>query len=118
MTVQYIETNGQRQFAVLPIAEYEELIEIAEMKENVRTYDEAKASNEESIPGEMVERILNGENKVKVWREYRQLTQIALAERCGMDTAAIARIEAGTSNDMAMLRKIAETLVLDLDDLV
>ena len=43
MTVQIICRDGQPEWAVLPYAEYEALVEAAEMLADMRTYDEAKA---------------------------------------------------------------------------
>jgi hypothetical protein len=49
----------------------------------VRACDEAKrrlaAGEDELIPAEFVNRMIDGENKVRVWREYRGLTIKALA---------------------------------------
>lgn len=119
MKVQFIEHNGQKQFAVIPVQIYEKLLEKAEMMDDLRAFDEALASNEESIPGDVVDRILNGENKMKVWREFRGLTQKELAGRCGLRQATIAQLEGGNRNgSLATLKAVAGALDLDLDDLV
>ena len=74
MSVQFIENNGQRQYAVVPIDVYNDLLEKVEMLENRAAYEKAKQDDDELIPGEVVYRLLDGENKIKVWREYRQMT--------------------------------------------
>lgn len=118
MNVQFIEQNGRRQYAVMPVDDYEALLEKAEMLDDIRAYDEAMVRDEETIPAEWVYRLLD-ENKIKVWREYRGLTQTELAARCGLAQATIAQIEGGKrTGSVEVLKKIAEALSLDLDDLV
>jgi DNA-binding XRE family transcriptional regulator len=119
MSVQFIEQNGQKQYAVVPVADYEKLLEKAEMLDDIATFDQALVSEEELIPAEIVNRLLNGENKIKVWREHRGLTQSGLAESCNMAQASIAQMESGKrTGTISALKKIAETLNVDLDDLV
>jgi DNA-binding XRE family transcriptional regulator len=119
MNVQFIENNGQRQYAVVPIEVYNDLLEKAEMLEDRAVYEKAKLDDDELIPGEVVYRLLDGENKIKVWREYRQMTQAELAEKSGMAQATIAQMEGGKRvGSVTVLKKIAEALNLDLDNLV
>ncbi|MBE0437432.1 MAG: helix-turn-helix transcriptional regulator [Methylomicrobium sp.] len=117
MSVQFIEQNGQRLYAVVPVAEFDELLDKAEMLDDIKAYDEAMARDEEMIPAEVVYRLLD-ENKIKVWREYRELTQAELAQCCGLAQATIAQLEGGKrTGSVTVLKKIAEALSLDLDDL-
>lgn len=119
MSVQFIEQNGQKQYAVVPVADYEKLLEKAEMLDDIAAYDQALASEDELVPAEVVNRLLNGENKIKVWREHRGLTQSGLAESCNMAQASIAQMESGKrTGTVVVLKKIAEALNVDLDDLV
>ena len=64
------------------------MIEDAEMLQDIQDYDHMKASlergEEELIPAEVVNAILDGENAIKVWREYRGISQTELAERTGI----------------------------------
>ena len=75
---QIIETPGGERLAVIPLAEYERLREAAEMLEDVAAYDGAKrrlaAGTEELIPHEIAVRLIEGENPIPVWREYRGLS--------------------------------------------
>lgn len=79
--VQYLENNGQPAFAVIPVADYRLLLELAEDAEDTRAADAAMNSDDELIDGSVVEALINGENPVKVWRTYRGLTQDALAKK-------------------------------------
>lgn len=50
-TLQYITDNrGNKVSVVLPIKDYEKMIEELEEYEDIRLYDEAMATNEPSIP--------------------------------------------------------------------
>ena len=50
--IQYIEENGKKAFAVVPIDEFERLIEAAEYTEDL--HDIADGANDESFPQEFV----------------------------------------------------------------
>ncbi len=86
-------------------------------------YDEAKqrlqSGEDEAIPFAMIERRLAGESLVKIWREYRALTQAKLAEKSGVSRAMIAAIETGNkTGSVETLKAIAAALKVGLDDLV
>ena len=118
MNVQFIEQDGAKQYAIVPADDYALLLEKAEMLDDIKAYDEALASDDELVPAEVVGRLLAGENKIRVWREYRQLSQAALAGQSGMAQATIAQMESGKrTGSVAALKKIADVLGLDLDDL-
>jgi len=73
------------------------LIEDAEMLADVKAYDAAKtrleAGEDELIPLEITERRLKGEATLRIWREYRKLTQETLARKAKVSRALIAAIE-------------------------
>lgn len=121
--VQIIEANGKPQYAVVPYRDYVCLIEASEMQEDIAEYDRIKArierGEEESIPAEMVARLVAGENPLLVWREYRGLTQAQLAEAAGVGQSYIAMIEAGErQGSVTKLRAMARALKVDVDDLI
>jgi DNA-binding XRE family transcriptional regulator len=119
MTIQYIENNGQRQYAVIPVDIYTELLEKAEMLDDIKAFDLSLANDEEQIPSEIVNRLLDGENKLKVWREYRQMTQINLAKLANVSQPTIAQIETGQRTGTAeILKRLASSLNVDIDDIV
>jgi DNA-binding XRE family transcriptional regulator len=122
MSVQVIEKDGRPEWAVIPYEEYERLLEEAEMLHDVRAYDEAKkaiAEGEELVPGEVTYAILDGGNPVRVWREYRGLTQQQLAEAAGISVPYLSQLESGKRRGSAeVLAAIAKELELSLDDIV
>jgi DNA-binding XRE family transcriptional regulator len=120
--VQIIERDGKPEWAVIPYAEYERLQALAEEAEDVRAYDQAVralGAGEETVPAEVVRRLVAGENPLRVWREHRGLTQVELAQRAGVGQPYIAMLEAGErKGSVARLRVLARVLGLDVDDLV
>jgi DNA-binding XRE family transcriptional regulator len=94
-------------------AELEELLEDA-----AATAAFHSTRNQESVPAEMVDRLIAGENPVKVWREHRGLSQRALAARAGLNFTYLSQIETGTrKGSIKTMQKLAEALGLGLDDL-
>ncbi len=121
--IQLILKEGQPEYAVLPYEVYLQLVEDAEMYQDIRDYDEALArmtsGEEESIPSDVTYALLDGENPVKVWREYRGMTQQALAVAAGISTSYLSQIETGKrEGKTAVLQAIAQALNLTLDDIV
>lgn len=115
-------TRHGREFAVLPMNEFKRLMDDAEMLADVKTYDFAKAriegGEDELIPLEIAERRIAGESTVKIWREYRGLTQEKLAKSSKVSRPMIAAIEAGhKKGGIATLKKLAGALKVDLDHL-
>ena len=122
MNIQVIEKDGKPEWAVIPYGEYEQLVKEAEMLQDVRAYDESKkaiAAGEELVPSEVTYAILDGGNPVRVWREYRGLTQQQLAEAAGISVPYLSQIELGKRQGSAeVLVAIAKGLGLSLDDIV
>ncbi|MCP4417818.1 MAG: helix-turn-helix domain-containing protein [Chloroflexi bacterium] len=120
--VQLILKEGQPEYAVVPYEMYTQLVDDAEMLEDIRDYDEAMqriADGEELVPMELVAAILDGGHPIKVWREYRGMTQPELAKQAGISAAYLSQIESGKrSGSTDVLKAIAEALNLMLDDIV
>lgn len=121
--IQLIERDGKPEWAVLPYEKYLELLEQAEMLEDIRDFDAAKAALEkgedELIPGEVVFAILDGENPIKVWREYRGMTQQQLADGAGISKPYLSQIETGKrTGTTEILSAIARALDVSLDEVV
>ena len=77
------------------------------------------AGQEELIPSEYADRVLDGESPLRVYREFRGMTQSALAAAAGVNRVQIADIEAGRkSGSIETVRKLAAALRVTIDDLV
>jgi len=114
--------SGDR-LAVIPLSEYERLVEAAEDAADVAAYDEVKrklaAGEDELIPDEVVGRLIAGENKVRVWREHRGMTAAALADAAGISTPYLSQIESGKRDgSIDVMKRISSALRMTVDDLV
>ena len=122
MSAQIIEKNGKAEYAVVPIDEYKELLKIAEDVEDIKDihsyYESLNQGEEELIPAEMVDR-LRDESPIKVWREYRRMSQDELAIAVGLSQPYIGQLETGKrEGKSSVLLDIAKALNLSIDDLV
>ena len=107
----------------IPREEYERLRQAAEDLEDIATIERIQADiaagREELIPSTLVDRMLAGESPLRVYRDFRGLTQAALAEAAKVNRVQIADIEAKRkTGSVATLRKLADALRLTIDDLV
>ena len=117
-----ISPTGER-LVVLTEAEYRALVDAAADAADVamiRRFEERLAAgDEELLPEEMVDRILDGENPIRVWREHRGLTVKALAEEAGIAPAYLSQLETGKrAGTVATVKKLAGALGVRVDDLV
>ncbi len=122
MSVQVIKKNGKPEWAVVPYEDYQRLLEDAEMLQDIREYDEAKlsiAKGEELIPSEVTYAILDGQNPIRVWREYRGMTQQEVAEKAGISKPYLSQLESGQRKGTTeVLSAVARALNVSLDDVV
>jgi ribosome-binding protein aMBF1 (putative translation factor) len=117
-----ITTPSGDRMAIIPLAEYERLVVSAEDTQDTRAYDEAKrrlaSGEDELVPTEFANRLLDGENAVRVWRELRGLSSKELADRTGLSAPYLSQIETGRrEGSFVTMRKIAEALGISLNDL-
>lgn len=94
----------------------------AEMLQDVRDYDAVKTAlargEEELVPSEVVFALLDGENPIKVWRNYRGLTQVELAREAGISVPYLSQIETNKrTGTKGVLKTIANALKVTLDDI-
>lgn len=122
MNIQVIEKNGQPEWAVIPYEQYQRLVEAVEMLEDMQAFDEAKqriADGEEIVPSAITYAILDGGNPIRVWREYRGLTQQQLADKVGISKPYLSQLESGKrAGTTEVLSAIAHMLNLTLEDIV
>jgi DNA-binding XRE family transcriptional regulator len=120
---QIIEKDGRPEWAGIPYAEYEQLMEAAQSMEDVRDYDAVKkalaSGSEELVPADVADRLFNGENPVRVWRRHRGLSVSNLAAACGLTPAAVSQIQTGKkSPSIEKLKLIAAALNVEVDDII
>ena len=97
---------------------YDRLLADSEMLADIGTYNAAMAEHGEGMPGAVFARIIDGENPVRVIREWRGLAQAELARRAGLHRVQVHDVETGKSRgSVATLKAIAAALNVSLDDI-
>ncbi len=116
------EKTSRGEVAILPREEYEALLtRAAEADEDAGTARlvaraRKQATIEELIPKAVVDRIAEGENPLRVLREWRDVTQMELAYRSDISQGYISDIENGRRvGTPETLRRIANALKVPLD---
>lgn len=98
------------------------LVEVAEDREDIAAaVDAERRRNErmEYLPVSMANRILDGENALRVWREYRGLGIGQLAEKSGYGYSMISKVESGTrKGTVAMWNALASALNVLPEDIM
>jgi ribosome-binding protein aMBF1 (putative translation factor) len=121
MTAQIVEISGQK-MALLPMADYERLIEIAEDQADISGAIAAQKrlqDGEELIPSELVYAIMDGENPLRAWRKYRGLTIEALAAMTTIRQSMLSMLENGKAQGKpAHWRALAEALNVAIEDII
>lgn len=125
MTVRF-ENTDSGEVAIMPRQEYEALLakaaeadEDAGMVRLVARAREEIAAGAPLIPMDVAERIADGENPIKVLRNWRDLTQVDMAQKTGLSQSYLSEIERGDrAGTVAALRKIAGALGVPIDMLL
>lgn len=122
MNTRIIITPGGERLVLVPEADFEALVAAAEDNADRTAVAEFRrklaAGEEELIPASVVERLVSGENRVRVWREHRGLAGAALAKQAGLAQAYLSQIETGArEGTVETYSKLAAALGVSLDDL-
>jgi len=122
MTVQFKKTD-KGEMAILPRKEYEALVaKAAEADEDAGTARLVARARKEIaegggvIPFDVVNRIADGENPIRVIREWKDITQLYLAHKTNIGQGYISDLENGRrKGTVAALKEIARVLDVPLD---
>lgn len=125
MNVRFKKTD-KGEVAILPRKDYEALVaKAAEADEDAGTARLVARARKEIaagvplIPKQIVDRIANGENALRVLREWRDVPQLYLSFKTDIGQGYISDLENGRrKGTTAALKKIAEELKVPLDLLV
>ena len=119
--LQIIQRDGKPEWAVIPYDEYERLSALAENYEDIQAFDEAMREleeGEELVPATVVDRLMEGESPLKVWREHRGFTLMQMADQANTDESTLFRIEeSGEKLPFELQTRLAAILKIDPDDL-
>lgn len=123
MKVQYITTPSGDRLAVLPEHEFNAMLDVIEDKQDIEAvlgFRAALASgSEELIPAEFVNRMIDGESKVRVWRDYRGMSTKTLADAAGISAPYLSQLESGVrEGSLDAMKKIAEALKITIEEMV
>lgn len=122
MNVRFQKTD-EGEVAILPRDEYEALVARLEEAEEdagtARLVDRGLreiAEGAPTFPMDVANRVADGENPVRVFREWKGLTQVELAALAKLSQGHISDIESGRrTGTVAVLRQIADALGVPLD---
>ena len=122
MTVRFQKT-AKGEVAILPRKDYETLVaKAAEAEEDIGTARLVARARKEIaeggslIPKEVVDRIADGENPIRVLREWRGATQMYLSRKTDIGQGYISDLENGRRKGTTeALKRIARVLDVPLD---
>jgi len=123
---QIIKTPAGDTMVVLPKADYDRLMaaardkleDEADARAAARVLARLESGKEATLPFEVVKR-MRAQNRIKVLREHRQMTQQDLADAVGMNRLYLSQIETGrATGSLKTLTRIAKALKAPLDMLV
>lgn len=119
---QVLQLNGMK-YAVLPYEVYAKMIEILEDAQDIADAKEIAnriAQGEgEYFPSKVINAILNEENKIRGFREYRGITQETLSEKINKSVAMIRKLENGSSDgSINTIKAISAALKVDVEMLI
>jgi Helix-turn-helix domain len=125
MNVRFQKT-ARGEVAILPRKDYEALVakaaEASEDEGTARLVERARlevAAGAPLLPKLYVDRLAQGENPVRVLREWRDMTQLHLSFKTGLGQGYLSDVETGRrKGTAAALRRIADVLKVPLDLLV
>lgn len=117
--MQKIITPKGETMVVLPLEEYEKLLDAVDVAAANAVMTDIAAGTDELVPSDVVNALLDGGSPVRVWRTHRGMTARVLAEKTDLSAAYISEIETGKKEgSVSALKRIAKALNLDLDDIV
>jgi DNA-binding XRE family transcriptional regulator len=122
MTVRF-ETTPSGEVAILPRADYERLKKLADeaMEDAGTARLVARARKDVAggiplLPKETVDRLANGENPIRVLREFRGQTQLKFAASVSIAQGYLSDLESGKrKGPLALHQKIARALNVPLE---
>jgi Helix-turn-helix len=127
MKPQIIKTDEGTELVVLPRKDYEALLARAKDNENAGTARIVARSNanlraglDVKLPAEVAEAIANGQNPLRVIREWRDWTQVYLGEmKTNIGQSTISALESGTRRGTPTVwKQLADVLKVPMELLI
>ena len=115
---QTIKSPGGDEMVVLPREEYEALVDAADARTAAHVRVRIDTGLDETVPAAVVDRLLDGDSPVRVWREHRGMKVTELAAAAGISHSYLSQIESGRRQGrLETTKALAKALRVDLDDL-
>ncbi len=100
-------------------ADYDILLEAAEELADIKSVRAYLEDRSEGLPSEYVKRMIDGDSPLKLWRQFRGLSQTQLAQSSGVNRVQISNIEnQEKTGSVRTLSRLARTLDICVDDLI
>ncbi|MEN6543950.1 helix-turn-helix transcriptional regulator [Parvibaculum sp.] len=110
--------DGKPLFVLVPIGEYETLLKLKGIASELTRARATLTERLGGAPAKVAHRIADGENPVRVWREFRGLKAVELARAAGISPAYLSEIETGKKDGtFRTMAAVARVLGVSLDDL-
>ena len=115
---QTIYRDQKPEFIVLPMKEYTKLISALEDFQDIQEIRDHLDNPGETFPMDVVLALSEGKFPIKVYREYRGMSQSTLAQKAHVSKQYISQLENGDrAGTTRVLKLIAKALKVDLEDL-
>ena len=106
----------------IPKAEYERLCaaeeDLADIRAALAVRARIDAGTDELVPAQVADRLIDGEPPLRVWREFRSMSQSALSRAAQTSRIQIIDIEAGRATGSVLtLRRLADALGVAIEDI-
>ena len=119
MTYQTIKTPAGETLVVLPLADFELLLDGRDAALHGKTMEAEARGEIEWLTPEVTLEFVAATTPLAFWRAKRALTQTALATQAGISQSYLASLEAGKrKGDPALFKRLARVLRVSMDDLV
>ena len=119
--VQLIEKGGKPEWAIIPYKEYQELIQVYDSFDDECLFSKGieNSKGHETVPHELVVRLVSGENPIRVWRQYREKTMEEVAKKIGVTQSYLSQLELSKRQaSQKVLKLLAAHLDVDIEELI
>ncbi len=116
MTIQTLSTPSGDKLVVLPMEEYEDLVDLRQFN---HTMCAIQTGEMDMLTSEQAKSYLAAASPLAFWREFRGLTRTALADSARVPEPELARLETGVpEGDVQTFARLAQALRVRIDDIV
>ena len=114
--VSYVTTPGGEELAILPRAEFEQLVAAADHAQALAAY---RSGRDPGLTADEMRELVASSSPLAFWRRKRGLTQAKLAEAAGLAQNYVSDLETGTrEGSPAQWLRIAGVIGVPLEELV